>query len=332
MSTSAGGPVEAQREDLMRDLRAVFAAGTAKYGLAGLSWDIFAAGAIEALAERLGESGMTPTPQRFREALRLCPHADFVLLVASRAGDREEAMAAFRRVHGDRLVNCYLQLGARADEAADLAAELLEALTFGAFRRSGKPAFLTYGALAPIEHWLAGFARHDWMTRRRARARSNEVAETEIIGDQETALSAAVPARRDTTPEARELGRLVREALQRAVETGAVPARDVHAFAAWMVLERPQFELAALLEVDPATFSRRKSRGQEALARCVREDLLLRLSGPEFITLCRDTNLELSETNLALYQPIREFCRWALDRLERDARPGGKGESASTQP
>lgn len=320
MPSPLGVPHQEHSPALEQELRAAFTEGAARYGLRALGWEIFRAAAIETLAERLGACGLEPTPLRARELLRVGPRADLVLLVAARHGDPDEAMNAFRTVHGPRVVQLYRMFGARGGEAEELGAELLETLTFGAFRRSAKPALLTYEAKAPIEHWLAGFVRHDWLSRRRAAGRAREVSETVLDPLQEHPIGAAAPAREGSVPEARELGALVEQAMRGAVETGAIADKDVRAYAHWVLSESAQFELAAQLGVDPATFSRRKARGQEALARCVKEALLLRLRGPEFLAVCRDANLELSESNLTLFQPIREFCRWVLARDPPHAR------------
>lgn len=306
-------------EALAAALARVLAEGLAKYGLARLPAKIFEEAAIEALAERLVAGGLPPTPRHMNELLPRIPGPDFVLWIAARHGDREEAMAAFRRIHAARLAACYRYFGAEATEAEDLTVEALEALTFGAFRRSQTPAFFTYEAKAPIESWLAGYVWYDWSNRNRARGRHHETADANLDPERTSPLVAAAAVETET-PEARELGAMVYAAMVRAVEQETVPARDLIAYCGWILSPLPQQELAAQLEVDPATFSRRKTRAQEALGAAVKEELLLRLSGPEYLLVGREVNLELSESNLHLYQTIREFCRWAWRRFQAGGR------------
>ena len=310
--------------ELLETLREAHALGCATYGLRRFDPKSFSRRAIEWLEERLGESGLPSTHERMAQLLELAPKADLVLLLAARHGDRREAMEAFRTVHGGRIASYYRVCGAGEAESVDLASETLEALTFGAFRRSRRPAFYSYRARAPIKSWLAGFVRRDWSTRMRSRSR-REAHESDLGVASDWPLVA-----RGTSPaeglDAAEIGELVYEALVESVEKGTVPVRDLKPFCYWMLSRQEQQHLAAKLDVHPATFSRRKKRCNEALGEVIKEHLMRRMRPADFVTVCTTTNLELSEKNVRLYKPIRAFCRWTLRRLHRreaEAERGG---------
>lgn len=303
-------------EALAGDLAAAFREGVEKYGLRRLPEEIFVEAAIEALEERLVRAGIAPTTQRLKDLLAMTPRADLVLLIASQHGDREEAMESFRRLHAQRIVQLYQYLGARRAEAEDLAQETVETLTFGAFRRSRTPAFFTYEAKAPVEKWLAGFVWNEWSSRGRARGRSREAREGDLGLANAWPLVLPSAAAAEEQIDARHLGSLVYDAMVRTVHKEALRLEDVKSYCYWVLSRRPQQVLAARLGIDPGTFSRRKTRCQEALGEAVKAELLKALPPGDYVVACQEFDLDLSESSQGLYQPIRRFCRWALRYLK----------------
>jgi hypothetical protein len=303
----------------------LFREGAAKWGGFALEEDSFVRHASAALEKRLHAAGVQPSPESLERAISALPAADFYLAIAFRHGDRERARAVLHAHLEPLLRRGYRRLGIGAEQAETWSAELLESLLFGAFRRSGEPAFLTYEAQTSIESWASGVVWFDLRSRARATARHKVLAEADLGGRDESAAAptreANADARRERQAELEDLAPTIRRALDEAAASGAVPARDLEAYVYAVLSRRQHQELAARLGIPPSTFSRRRERGEQALAAAAKDALLLRLKPAEYLRLQQGLELELSAAHAALLETTRAFCRAQRRRFGRRVRP-----------
>jgi DNA-directed RNA polymerase specialized sigma24 family protein len=299
----------------------LFREAITKRGDFGLEADSFARRAIESLAGRLGAAHVPLDPSSFERAISALPAADFLLVIAFRYGDREAVRHVLHSELQLHLRRSYRRLGASHEQAETYAAELIENLLFGAFRRSGEPGFLTYEAKTSLASWAAGIAWFDLRSRGRASARQKVAVEADFRAREHSRAPRApeppADARREEAAELSDLAPLIRRALDEAIAASSVPTRDLEAYVYATLSRRAQQDLAARLGIPPSTFSRRRERGAKALGMAAKEALLLSLKPAEYLRVQQSLDLEISASTAALFEMTRSFCRAQRRRLGR---------------
>ena len=239
-------------------LRRGYEEGRSVHGPLALSYEAFAARAMDLTRRRLERLGGPPAPAEVDEALARAALGDLFLAVACEEGT-PGAWERFTAAFGRTLVALAIRRGASSAEAEDLAREIPGELFTPPPRGGCRTRLGTFDGAGSLTGWLAVIVQRRLADRRRAAART-------APGEGPERADRSLPDPADTAADA-ETALLLGEALRE----GWATLTDREALALLLRIRDgvPQVDIARILGVGEPRVSRMISGASEKLRACV---------------------------------------------------------------